>query len=196
MISNTLVICIGLASAAIIIALLMRKSRRRLPATSSAEISNWRDMSFAGMLLSVAAAIGLARAEAGQSGDGNPDSGHSWHGSHLDHSSHGGHSHDGGGFQRRRWRRRRDLERPKHGHKTWLALLNLAKADDVHPGDFRDHIVAGIAGEAVITPRNGLFRLVPDCSGLNHASLELLEIDRYHFATGPTLHYRHQCITR
>ena len=99
MISNTLMICVGVASAAIVIALMMWKPRRRMPANSSTELANWRDMTFASMLLSFAVTLGLARAQAGQSGDGNPDSGHSWHGSHLNHSSHshGGHSHDGGG---------------------------------------------------------------------------------------------------
>lgn len=102
MISTTLMICIGVASAAIIIALMMRKPRNRFPASPHVEGAKWssRDLSFTSMLLSFAAAMGLARAQAGQPGDGNSDSGHSWPGSHLDHSSHGshgGHSHDGGG---------------------------------------------------------------------------------------------------
>jgi hypothetical protein len=99
MISTTLMICIGVASAAIVIALMMWKPRNRFPASLHAESTNWRsrDLSFATQLWSFAAAMGLARAQAEQSGDGNPDSGHSWHGSHLDHTGHGGHSHDGGG---------------------------------------------------------------------------------------------------
>lgn len=96
MISTTLMICIGIATAAIVIALMMWKPRNRFASRPREENANWRDMTFAGMFLSLAAAVGLARAQAEQSGDGNPDSGHSWHGSHLDHSSHG-HSHDGGG---------------------------------------------------------------------------------------------------
>lgn len=97
MISTPLVICLAVASAAIVIALMMWKPRNRFPTTG--KNANWlsRDATFASMLLSLAAAVGLARAEAGRSGDGNPDGGHSWHGSHLDHGSGAGFS-DGGGF--------------------------------------------------------------------------------------------------
>lgn len=101
MISTTLMICIGVASAAIVVALMMWKPRNRFPASLHQEHAKWpsREASFTSLLWSFAIATGLARAQAGQSGDGNPDSGHNWHGSHLDHSSHshGGHSHDGGG---------------------------------------------------------------------------------------------------
>ena len=97
MISTPLVICLAVASAAIVIALMMRRPRNRFPA--SGKTANWlsRDATFASMLLSLAAAVGLARAEAERSGDGNPDGGHGWHGSHLDHSTGAGFS-DGGGF--------------------------------------------------------------------------------------------------
>lgn len=96
MISNTLMICIGVAGAAIVIALMMWKPRHRFPASPGAESANWRsrEVSFASMLLGFAVATGFARGEVEQSREGNPDSGHNWHGSHLNHSSH---SHDGGG---------------------------------------------------------------------------------------------------
>ena len=97
MISNTLLICIGAASAAIVVALMMWKPRRRLSANAEADIAHARNTTFGGTLLSFAAAIGLARAQMTPR-DGNADSGHSWHGSHLDHSSHGGHADGGGGF--------------------------------------------------------------------------------------------------
>jgi uncharacterized membrane protein len=97
MISTTLLICIGVASAMIVVALITRKLRDRLPANASAENARWRDMAFAGMLLNLAAAVGIARAQAEQSSGGNPDGGHGWHGSHLDHGASGGYS-DGGGF--------------------------------------------------------------------------------------------------
>jgi uncharacterized membrane protein len=97
MISTTLLICTGVAGGAIVVALMTRKLRRRLRATASAENANWRDMTFAGMLLNLAAAVGIARAQAEQSSGGNPDGGHGWHGSHLDHGASGGFS-DGGGF--------------------------------------------------------------------------------------------------
>jgi uncharacterized membrane protein YgcG len=97
MISNTLLICIGVASAAIVVALMMWKPRRRLTASAEAEIAHAHNATFGSMLLSVAAAIGLARAQEEHARDGNPDSGHSWHGSHLDHGSHGGVS-DGSGL--------------------------------------------------------------------------------------------------
>jgi uncharacterized membrane protein len=97
MISTTLLVCIGAASVAIIVALMMWKPRRRLSANAEAEIAHARNMTFGGTLLSLAAAFGLARAQNEHARDGNSDSGHSWPGSHLDHSSHGGYS-DGGGF--------------------------------------------------------------------------------------------------
>lgn len=96
MISNTLVICIAVGSAAIVIALMMWKPRRRLPANAVAEQTRWHDAMLPSMILSFAATIGLARARAEQTGGSNND-GYSWHGSHLDHGSHGGHA-DGGGF--------------------------------------------------------------------------------------------------
>ena len=76
MISTPLVICLAVASAAIVIALMMWRPRNRFPA--SGKTANWlsRDATFASMLLSLAAAVGLARAEAERSGDGNPDGGH------------------------------------------------------------------------------------------------------------------------
>ena len=97
MISTPLVICLAVACAAIVIALMTWRPRNRFPMIR--RNANWpsRDVTFASMLLSLAAAVGLARAEAERSGDGNPDGGHSWHGSHLDHSTGGGFS-DGGGF--------------------------------------------------------------------------------------------------
>jgi hypothetical protein len=97
MISTTLLICIGAASVAIVIALMMWKPRRRLPANAEAEIAHARNATFASTLLSLAAAIGLARAQGEHAGDANADSGHSWHGSHLDHSSHGGGGYSDGG---------------------------------------------------------------------------------------------------
>src|SRR5688572_4279374 len=97
MISTTLMICIGVASVAIVIAL-MRWRRRRVSATTEAELANVRDATFASMLLSFAVSIGPARAQAEQSGGGNVDSGHSWHGSHLNHSHHGGGHFDGGSY--------------------------------------------------------------------------------------------------
>ena len=99
MISTTLMILVGAMGVAIVAARMMRKPHRGLSASVDAEAANWRDLTFAGMLLNVAAAIGLVRAQAEQSGDGNP--GHGWHGSHLDHSPHadgGGFSDGGGGF--------------------------------------------------------------------------------------------------
>jgi hypothetical protein len=74
---------------------MMWKPRRRLSANPDAEMARVRDATYAGMFLSLAASLGFARAEAGQSREGNPDS-YSWHGSHLDHSAHGGHA--GGSF--------------------------------------------------------------------------------------------------
>ena len=68
-----------------------------LSPNASAEGANWRDVAFASMLLNFAAAVGIARAQAEQSGDGNPHGGHGWHGSHLDNGASGGFS-DGGGF--------------------------------------------------------------------------------------------------
>ena len=91
MISTTLLICIGVASAMIVVALIARKLSR-LPANASAENAKWRDMTFAGVLLNLAAAVGIARAQVEQS-----DGGHGWHGGHLDHGAGGGFS-DGGGF--------------------------------------------------------------------------------------------------
>jgi uncharacterized membrane protein len=85
------------ASAMIVVALITRKLRHRLPANASVENAKWRDMTFAGMLLNLAAALGIARAHAEQSSGGNPDGGHGWHGSHLDHGVTAGFS-DGGGF--------------------------------------------------------------------------------------------------
>jgi hypothetical protein len=98
MISNTLLICIGAVSVAVVVALMMWKPRRRLSADAEAEISRARNWTFASTLLSFAAAIGLARAQDEHARDGNADSGHSWHGSHLDHGPHGGYSDGGGGF--------------------------------------------------------------------------------------------------
>jgi hypothetical protein len=97
MISTMLLICIGVAGAAIVVALTAWKLRHRLPANASAESVNWRDVTFTSMLLSLAASVGIARAQAEQSGAGSPDGGHGWHGSHLDHGASGGFS-DGGGF--------------------------------------------------------------------------------------------------
>jgi uncharacterized membrane protein len=97
MISTTLLVCIGVAGAAIVVALATWKQRHRLSANASAESANWRDVAFVSMLLNVAAAVGIARAQAEQSSDGNPHGGHGWHGSHLDHGASGGFS-DGGGF--------------------------------------------------------------------------------------------------
>jgi len=94
MISTTLLICIGVAGAAIVVALITRKLRHRLSANASAESAGWRDVTFASVLLNFAAAVGIARAQAEQSGAGNPDGGHGWH---LDHGASGGFS-DGGGF--------------------------------------------------------------------------------------------------
>jgi uncharacterized membrane protein len=97
MISTTLLICIGVASAMIVVALITRKLRHRLLANASAENANWRDMTFAGLLLNLAAAVGIARAQAEQASGGNQDGGHGWHGSHLDHGVTGSLS-DAGGF--------------------------------------------------------------------------------------------------
>jgi uncharacterized membrane protein YgcG len=99
MISTALTVCLAVASAAIVIALMMWKPRQ--PAKLKVN-ANWRsrDVTFTSLLLSFAAAMGLARAQAEQSG--NTDSAYSWHGSHLDHSRHGGIDRggfsDGGGF--------------------------------------------------------------------------------------------------
>jgi hypothetical protein len=94
MISTTLLIWLGVAGAAIVIALMMRRPRRRLLENAEAELANARSASFGGMLLSFAATIGLARAQADAARDGNVD-GYSWPGSHLSHHQHG---HEGGGF--------------------------------------------------------------------------------------------------
>ena len=96
MISTPLVICLAVASTAIVIVLMMWRSRNRFPTIRKEASWPSRDMTFASMLLSLAAAVGLARAEAERSGDGNADGGHGWHGSHLDHSSGGGFSDSGG----------------------------------------------------------------------------------------------------
>lgn len=95
MISTTLIIWLGVAGAAIVIALTLRRPRRRLSQNVEAELANARNASFGGMLLSFAATIGLARAQADAARDGNADGGYSWSGSHLTHH-HGG--HDGAGF--------------------------------------------------------------------------------------------------
>jgi hypothetical protein len=85
------ILCI--AGAAVIVALMMR--RRRLPAGAVAEHARWRDSTFANMLLSVAASVGIARAQAENQSDG----GYSWHGGHLGHGpGHAGGFSDGGGF--------------------------------------------------------------------------------------------------
>jgi hypothetical protein len=96
MISTPLVICLAVASAAIVIVLMMWKPRRRLPARDAAW--SWREATFGSMVLSFAASVGLARARAEQSGEGNADGGHNWHGSHLSHGPHGGFSDGGGGY--------------------------------------------------------------------------------------------------
>jgi uncharacterized membrane protein YgcG len=95
MISTPLVICLAVASTAIVIVLMMW--RNRFPTIRKEASWPSRDATFASMLLSLAAAVGLARAEAERSGDGNADGGHGWHGSHLDHGTGAGFS-DGGGF--------------------------------------------------------------------------------------------------
>jgi hypothetical protein len=96
MISTTLMIWLGIGSAAIVIALVLWRPRRRLSANTEAELAHARNASFAGMLLSFAASIGFARAQAGHS------DGYSWHGSHLHHGHHGhgdgGSYSDGGGY--------------------------------------------------------------------------------------------------
>lgn len=84
------------AGAVIIVALIMR--RPRLPAGAVAERTGWRDSAFANMLLSVAASVGIARAQA-NSGESHSDTGYSWHGGHLGHGAgHGSGFTDGSGF--------------------------------------------------------------------------------------------------
>ena len=97
MISTPLLICLAVASAAIVIALMMWKPRRRFRA--GGEAANATDVAAPGMLMNLAASIGLARAHADRSTDGNLDS-NSWHGSHLHHGADfsPGSFHDGGGF--------------------------------------------------------------------------------------------------
>ena len=95
MISTTLMIWLGVASAAIVIALMLRRPRRRLSEDAEAELANARNASFGSMLLSFAATIGLARAQADAARDGGADGSYSWHGSHLTHH-HG--AYEGGGF--------------------------------------------------------------------------------------------------
>ena len=99
MISTTLMVGLGIAGAAIIVALMVR--RRRLPADAAAEHARWRDASYTSLLLSLAASIGIARSQ-----DSRPDAAYTWHGSHLDHGAHssgtgftdgGSHGGDGGG---------------------------------------------------------------------------------------------------
>jgi hypothetical protein len=103
MISTPLVICLAVASAVIVIALMMWKPRRRFPARDAAKDASWpsRDLTFAGLLLSFAQTVGLARAQVERSGDGNAESGLSWHGSHHQqhHGGFSGGSHsDAGGY--------------------------------------------------------------------------------------------------
>jgi hypothetical protein len=96
MISTTLITCIAVASAAIVIALMMWKPRSRRSSMAGTENAHWRDATLASMLVSIAATLGLARAAGEQSDNGHSDGGYNWHGSHVDHSPHG-HS-DGGTF--------------------------------------------------------------------------------------------------
>jgi hypothetical protein len=96
MISTTLMIWLGVASVAIVIALMRWRPRRRPSQSAEAELANARNASFGSMLLSFAVTIGLARAQADAARDGAADGGYSWPGSHLTHHHHGG--HDGGGF--------------------------------------------------------------------------------------------------
>jgi uncharacterized membrane protein len=93
MISTTLMIWIGVAIAAIVIVWTLWRPRRRLSANLEAELANARNASFVGMLLSFAATIGLARAQADAARDGA-----SWPGSHLPHGGHDGGFSDGGGY--------------------------------------------------------------------------------------------------
>lgn len=97
MISTPLLICLAVGSAAIVIALMMWKARRRFPVNGEPANLSTRDVGVGSMLLSLAATVGIARAQAEQS---NPDGGSSWHGSHLHHGADvsGGSFHDGGGF--------------------------------------------------------------------------------------------------
>jgi hypothetical protein len=97
MISTPLLICLAVGSAAIVIVLMMWKPRRHFPASGEPADLPSRDVGTGSMLLSLAATVGMARAQAEQS---NPDGGSSWHGSHLHHGADvsGGSFHDGGGF--------------------------------------------------------------------------------------------------
>jgi len=94
--TSTLMIWLGVAVAAIVIALMLWRQRRRLSANTEAELATARNASFAGGLISFAAAIGIGRAQADAVRDGNVDGCHSWSGSHLSHHHHGG--YDGGGY--------------------------------------------------------------------------------------------------
>jgi uncharacterized membrane protein len=96
MISTTLMTWLGVASAAIVIVLVLRRPRRRLSDSVEAELANARNASFGSMLLSFAATIGLARAQADAARDAHAVGGFNWPGSHLSHHHHGG--YDGGGF--------------------------------------------------------------------------------------------------
>ena len=96
MISTPLVICLAVASAAVVVALLLWKPRRRFSTSEDAQALA-RDATFASLLIGFASSIGLAREHASRPGDGAIDAGHGWHGSHLDHSAGGGFP-DAGGF--------------------------------------------------------------------------------------------------
>jgi hypothetical protein len=97
MISTPLLICLAVGSAAIVVALMMWKPRRRFKVDGEPANLATRDVGIGSMLLSLAATVGIARAQAEQS---DPDGGSSWHGSHLHHGADvsGGTFHDGGGL--------------------------------------------------------------------------------------------------
>jgi uncharacterized membrane protein YgcG len=96
MISTPLVILLAVASAAIVVALMRWKPRNRFPAARTDANVSARSWTLADTFLTLAASVGLARAQVERSTDGNPDGGHGWHGSHLDHGASG--FSDGGGF--------------------------------------------------------------------------------------------------
>lgn len=92
MISEPLLIILAVTFAVIVIALIVRMPGRPSIARRN-EDSKWsvRDVALVSTIMSFAASLGLARAQAER------DDGSSWYGSHLDHGAGGGFS-DGGGF--------------------------------------------------------------------------------------------------